>query len=484
MPRTLHRDINRLSTESFDVLVIGGGIYGLTIACDAAQRGLSVALIDANDFGSGTTFNHLRTIHGGLRYLQTLDLSRARESIRERRALARVAPWAVRPLPFVLPLYRSLTRGPLAMRAAFALDSLVAWDRNDGLSESLHLPAGKVVSRDEAFAMAPELAGQNIVGAAVWYDFVAWDADRLTLSWALSASEHDATLANYIEATALVAEQGRVVGALAIDRISGDPLRVSARTVVNATGARLNSLLQPFAAAVVLPLLQAMNIVTTREAPKSALGGRSRAGRNLFLVPWHGRALFGTGESGVLCDSSRTSVDEVALVAFLAELNEAFPSYRLRRDEVSLVHRGVVPARMQHDQTPTLEGHDCVFEHRAQGLAGLVSVAGTKYTTARGVAERIVDRVCVLLQRATPPSVSASRPLPHVPLEGDALLRYVSEHEMVLTLADAVVRRTRLGALGCPDAAALTHAAAIVGDVLRWSPSRQTDEIAAVRALY
>ena len=332
--------------------------------------------------------------------------------------------------------------------------------------------------------MAPALTGQDIVGAAVWYDYVAWDADRLTLSWALSASEHDATLANYVEATGLLAEQGRVVGALAIDRISGDPLRVSARTVVNATGARLNSLLQPFAAAVVLPLLQAMNIVTTREAPRSALGGRSRSGRNLFLVPWHGRALFGTWESGVLCDSSRTGVDEAALDALLAELNDAFPSHHLRRDEVSLVHRGVVPAKMQRDQTPTLEGHDCVFEHRAERLAGVVSVAGTKYTTARGVAERIVDRIFALLQRSTPPSVSASRPLPYVALESDALLRHAAEHEMVVTLADAVVRRTRLGALGCPDAASLTHAAAIVGDVLRWSLSRQTDEIAAVRALY
>src|SRR5947207_11981722 len=103
----MKRDLTQLTSRTFDLLVIGGGIYGLTIACDAAQRGLSVALVERSDFGSGATFNHLRTIHGGLRYLQTLDLARARESLRERRTIARVAPRAVRPLAFVLPLSRS-----------------------------------------------------------------------------------------------------------------------------------------------------------------------------------------------------------------------------------------------------------------------------------------------------------------------------------------------------------------------------------------
>src|SRR5579864_6788202 len=99
------RDLDRLTGATFDVLVVGGGIYGLTIAYDAAQRGLSVALIERDDFGSGASFNHLRTIHGGLRYLQTLDLLRARESVRERRAMAVIAPHLVRPLRFTLPLY-------------------------------------------------------------------------------------------------------------------------------------------------------------------------------------------------------------------------------------------------------------------------------------------------------------------------------------------------------------------------------------------
>src|SRR5260221_8479353 len=119
------RDPGGLGARTFDVLVVGGGIYGLTIAYDCAQRGLSVALIERGDFGSGASFNHLRTIHGGLRYLQHLDFARARESVRERRTIARIAPHHVSPLSFVLPLRRSLTRGPTAMRLAFAIDRIV-----------------------------------------------------------------------------------------------------------------------------------------------------------------------------------------------------------------------------------------------------------------------------------------------------------------------------------------------------------------------
>src|SRR4029077_4767040 len=124
------RDLDQLTGPTFDVLVVGGGIYGLTIAYDAALRGLSVALIEADDFGSGASFNHLRTIHGGLRYLQSLDIARARASVNERRTLTRIAPHAVQPLVFALPLTRSLTRGKLAMRVGFLIDRIVSARRN------------------------------------------------------------------------------------------------------------------------------------------------------------------------------------------------------------------------------------------------------------------------------------------------------------------------------------------------------------------
>src|SRR5437016_5100542 len=145
--KTMTRDIDCLTDRTFDVLVVGSGIYGLTIAYDAAQRGLAVALVERDDFGGGASFNHLRTIHGGLRYLQTLDIKRARESVRERRTLARIAPHAVQPLVFALPITRSIVRGKLAMRAGFLVDRVISLDRNRGVSPPLALPRGRVISR-------------------------------------------------------------------------------------------------------------------------------------------------------------------------------------------------------------------------------------------------------------------------------------------------------------------------------------------------
>ncbi len=478
------RSVDLLTAQTFDVVVVGGGIYGLTIACDAAQRGLSVALVERHDFGSGTTFNHLRTIHGGLRYLQTLDLARARESVRERRALARIAPWAVRPLPFVLPLFRSVTKGTFALNAGFLLDRVVARHRNDGIPESHHLPPGRVLDRDEARRRYPALQPLAITGAAVWHDYVTVEADRLTLAWAQAAADRGAVLANYVEAREVASAAGRITAVRASDTIGGRELVIAGRTIVNATGGGINRLLAPLGAAVTLPLLQAVNLVTTHPATDVALGGRGASGRTLFLVPWQGRAVFGTLESPGLCAPDDLAIGAAALEEFLRDLNAAFPTYHLTVGAVSLVHRGVVPARVRPGRAPALEGRELVFEHASAGLAGLISVAGTKYTTARAVAERVVNRLFVHLGRPAVPCRSDQIPLPHCALTGDALLRHAAANEMVATLADAVMRRTTLGAVGCPDDATLTRAAAIVGNELGWSEERRRAEIHAVRGMY
>ena len=533
------RDLDRLTAHTFDVLVVGGGIYGLTIAYDAAQRGLSVALVEQNDFGSGTSFNHLRTIHGGLRYLQSLDIRRARESVRERRTTARIAPHAVRPLSFALPLYRSLTRGKIAMRAGFALDRIVSAGRNRGVPPSHRLPGGRVVSRSHAAQRFPGLRRRGLTGAAVFYDYVTTEPDRFTFSFALAAAAHGAVLANHVEAIAPLVDGGRVTGISARDTLGARTFEIAARLTVNATGGRVDRLLKPLGISTGIPMLKAMNLVTRRDAGDEALGGRSASGRNLFLVPWRERALFGTWESDRTCDPDDTGVHQRDVAAFIAELNQAFPALDLTLADVTLVHRGVVPAAVNGDRVG-LEKHEQIRDHATQGFEGLLSVAGTKFTTARRVAERVTDSLLSRLQQKPVPCRTATTPLPGGSLRDIGLAiadarrefdeglptdtiphliaaygsRYrdvmeiagnqrewrtrlsrdspvigaelvlAARKEMAPTLADIVIRRTPLGALGHPGAEALARAAAIVGAELGWTEDQRQREIAAVDRFY
>jgi glycerol-3-phosphate dehydrogenase len=533
------RNIDRLTGRTFDLLVIGGGIYGLTIACDAAARGLAVALVEAADFGSGSSFNHLRTIHGGLRYLQSLDMARARESIRERRVLARIVPHAIRPLPFVLPLGQSLLNGSLAMHVGFLLDRLLGHGRNADVPKELHLPSGRVLGRDAALALCPDLPREGWHAAAVWHDYTTIEPDRLTLAWAIAADEHGAVLSNYVDAQSLIVDQGRVHGVRAIDGDSGRVLEIAARMTVNATGGQVDRLLADHGASTAMPLLKAMNLVTRRPASDPAVGGRARSGRHLFRVPWMGRAVFGTWESPRAAQSSDPEPHGDEVGAFIEELNSAFPALGLTQADVTLVHRGLVPAAPGKAGQVALEKHEQVCDHVTRhGIAGLISVAGTKYTTARAVAARVVDRVVAHLALPPVPSRTDITPLPGAGrsapsgntqsfalesrLSGDtqahlaaaygnrqqpvidlamrepawcrrladdspviaAELVHAVRHEMAVHLTDAVVRRTPLGALGFPGEPAAALAAAVVGEELGWSEERRQKEVAALRRLY
>src|SRR5687768_15378828 len=174
------RDLRQLADTRFDLVVVGAGFYGAIAAWDAALRGLSVALLDKDDFGSATSFNNLKTLHGGLRSLQSLNFKQMRLFIRERRTLARVAPHLIRPLPFVVPTYRHPLRSVAAMRIALAINDAMSQDRHEGINdESLHLPAGEIVSRDECLRLNPVIDPNGVTGGAIWHDYQMHNADRM-----------------------------------------------------------------------------------------------------------------------------------------------------------------------------------------------------------------------------------------------------------------------------------------------------------------
>ncbi len=533
----MKRNLRSLADGTFDLLVIGGGSHGLAVAYDAAARGVRVALVERGDFGGGLSFNHQRTLHGGLRSLQTVDLARAREAIRERRALARIAPHLIQPLPFLMGSYRGLTRSRLALAAAFRLDALLGRDRNRGVVPERHLPAGRLISRAACARLFPGIRKDGLTGGAMWYDYQAVEPHRLTLAFALAADSHGAVLANYVEARAALRENGAISGMRVCDTLGGEEFDVRARLTLNATGSFGGRLMTSFGIRAPFPLLKTMNVVTTRPAGDVAFAAKARDGRMLTLVPWHGRALVGTSQSDEAIDTPDARVTEHEIDRFLSAANEAFPALALSRNDVTLVQWGLVPASAGRG-APTLRSHADVRDHAADGAPGSITVVGVKYTTARGVAERAVNLVMKKLGRPVGVCRTGVQPLPgadiadveglaiqamrraRVHLDDDVVggltrvygtrcedvlaltseraalaervaagcpviraeIAHAAREEMAVTLADAVLRRTALAHLGDPGEEIAAGCAAAMASELGWSAGRTSDERRALRA--
>ncbi len=386
------RDLRQLADTKFDVLVVGAGFYGVTIAWDAAQRGLAVAIIDKDDFGAATSFNNLKTLHGGLRSLSALDFTQMRLFIRERRALARIVPHLVRPLPFVVATTRNPMRSSLAWRMLLAANDAISRDRNDGLADpGTHLPSSRIVSREEALRLNPVVSPRGVTGGAIWYDYQMVSTDRVTFSFLHSAVDAGASAANYVRANRFLRIDGRVAGVKAEDTLTGETFDIRAKSVVNAAGPWAASLLAdlPAAAQGAPPprLSRAMNIVTRKMIDAHACGGVA-GGRYLFMVPWRDVSMLGTSHDAHEGPADELKVSRWDLEAFLKDAREAFPNAGLTAGDIRLVHRGLLPMISGHDSHVKLLRESQVVDHSRHGLPGLVSVFGVRYTTARHTACR------------------------------------------------------------------------------------------------
>ncbi|HXV59948.1 MAG TPA: glycerol-3-phosphate dehydrogenase/oxidase [Vicinamibacteria bacterium] len=530
----MKRDVAALSSREFDLVIVGAGVYGAAIAWDAVLRGLSVALIDRNDFGSETSFNSLKTVHGGIRYLQSADLKRIRESVRERRTLLAIAPHLVHPLPFLVPTYRgSFRRSRSMMRAALALNDLISWDRNEALGDpDKHLPPGRSVSRDECLALFPGLEPSGLTGGILWYDAQMYNSDRLTLSFVLSAANEGAVVANHVEATGFLMKGERIQGVTARDRLSDSSgLEIRARLVVNAAGPWVDRVIAKTerSRAPMFRFSKAVNLVTRPVVKSLALGITSRRnGKFLCLVPWRGVSLVGTSHGPHTGDPDGLEASELDVRDLIDDVNDAYPTAELRREDVRLIHRGLLPmAGSSRNGSVRLLKSYRIDVH----LERLISVVGVKYTTARDVAAKTVDRGLALLGRPfvesrsglvplwggdmpaftdlvrsmTAPGdeetrrhlaltygtrfrdVLAAGGLNQVCVECPVLaceIRHAVREEMACDLASVVLRRTELGTAGHPGRACLERVADIVAEELSWDEERRASEIAAVERFY
>jgi glycerol-3-phosphate dehydrogenase len=545
----MQRNLPALTRHAYDLLIIGGGIYGACVAWDASLRRLSVALVDKADFASATSANSLKIIHGGLRYLQHADFRRMRESIRERTTLMRIAPHLVHPLPFVIPTYGHGIQGKELFSLALLMNRLIGFAGERLADPQKRIPAGQVISTGEALRLLPAIERKGLTGAAIFYDAQVYNSERLLLSFLRSAERTGADLANYVEAVGFLRQGDRVIGVEAQDVLTGDRFDIRSKMVVNAAGPWVERVLG-FAREPRLnrrvPLAKAINLVTRSLSATYAVGVAckggyqgpyamlDKGGRLLFITPWRGHSLIGTAYGLHTGGPDELKITERHIQEFLAQINRSYPSARLKREEVSLVHSGLLPCSGVDQKTGDVQllRHYQIRDHRQEGVEGLMSLVGVKYTTARAVAAKAVDRVFEVWGYKPPKAMSAHTQLhdgqieqfhafmqaaiekrppgleeevvrrlvynhgsayprvlqylkqlaaacdmppdPHAVLKAEVL--HAIREEMAQKLSDVVFRRTDLGTADYPGDEALKTCTDLMRAEFNWSPSRTEQE--------
>jgi len=524
------RDLSRLGADPADLLIVGGGIHGLFAAYDAASRGLRVVLIERGDFGAGLSFNHQRTLHGGLRALQHGAIAKVREQIAERRVWARLAPHLIRPLPFVMGTYGAGTRSRMALGLGLSAYDLLGRHRNRDVAERLALPPSGLLSRAEIAALFPGVDARGLTGGARWYDYQTRHPDRLTWLVARAATRAGAQLFNYVECLDPVRSGPRVTGARVRIWPSGEERAIEAATTMLCAGAGLAELHDRFDLRGAPPLLRAMNLLLDRPPLDAAVAAKGRSGRMLTCVPWNGYSLAGTVQSDGFVQPPESRVPADVLSAALEDVRSAFPHLEASQAAIRVVHHGLTPARLVAGKAELLPESEIVW-HRQEGVC---SVIGVKYTTARLTAAGAVDAVCSRLGRGTSSETSrhalpagtaegatealdlrlrtaglelpegtrrhlvdwygteapdvldvagtsglGASPIPGSPVLA-AEIAYAQSHAGAIRLADAVLRRTVLGATGHPGRAALEAAATVMARLCGWSDDQRAAEIALV----
>ncbi|MFC8665398.1 FAD-dependent oxidoreductase [Streptomyces sp. NPDC057199] len=412
----------QLSKATYDLLVIGGGILGISTAWHAAQSGLRVALVDAGDFAGATSSASSKLLHGGLRYLQTGAVKLVAENHFERRAVSRqVAPHLANPLTFYLPVYKGGPHGAAKLGAGvFAYSALSAF--GDGV--------GHLLSPSKAAQDVPELRTDNLKAVAVYGDDQMNDS-RMALMTVRGAVESGATVLNHAEVTGLRFTRGRVTGAELRDRLSGEEFGVSARLVLNATGPWVDHLrkMEDENAAPSIRLSKGAHLVLKRTSPwKAALATPIDKYRITFALPWEDMLLLGTTDESYEGDPADVAVNEKDISQILDEAAFSIRDQQLSRDLITYSFAGLRVLPGGPGDTSKAKRETVVTE----GRGGMLSVAGGKWTTFRHIGRTVMKKLESLPGRPLGEDFEPISELPKkLPLPGVANPRAVAHRLLV-----------------------------------------------------
>jgi glycerol-3-phosphate dehydrogenase len=393
--------IRRLGTETFDVVVVGGGVTGSGCALDAVTRGLSVALVEARDFAAGTSSRSSKLIHGGLRYLEQVEFHLVREALHERSLLLNViAPHLVSPVSFLYPLEHRIWERVYVGAGMLLYDELGG---HRGMRRHRHL------TKRGALRLAPALRPDSLVGA-LQYDDCQVDDARHTLAVARTAAQYGAAVTSSTSVVGFLREAGRVTGVQVRDHTTGDEIEVHARVVINATGIWTDELqhLLGERGKFHVTASKGIHLVVPRDRLQLDTGLILRTEKSvLFVIPWGRHWLIGTTDTEWTLDKAHPAASRADIDYVLGHLN-AVLSQPLSHEDVQGVYAGLRPLLSgESENTSRLSREHSV----AVPVPGLVAVAGGKYTTYRVMARDAVDAAARGLDSMVPPSVTDVTPL-------------------------------------------------------------------------
>src|SRR4051794_36438934 len=404
-PEERQASLAAMAAQTFDVLVVGGGVVGAGSALDAATRGLTVALLEARDWASGTSSRSSKLIHGGLRYLEMLDFALVREALRERGLiLTRLAPHLTRPVKFLYPLTHRAWERPYVASGITLYDAMARSSGHDA-----GLPLHKHLTRRQALRAAPSLRKDALVGAVQYYDAQLDDA-RHTMNIVRTAAAYGAVVANRARVVGFLREGERVVGVRVRDQESGSELTVAAQQVVNATGVWTDE-----TQAMVgergqfkVRASKGIHLVVPRDRILSTSGLILRTPTSvLFVIPWGRHWIVGTTDTEWRLDKAHPAASSRDIDYLLGQVNAVLTT-PLTREDVEGVYAGLRPLLAgESDQTSKLSREHVV----AHPTPGLVVVAGGKYTTYRVMAKDAVDEAVRAMDFRVAPSCTEEVPL-------------------------------------------------------------------------
>lgn len=527
----MQRNISSIQSTKYDLIVVGGGIYGAFIAWDAALRGLQVALLERGDFGNATSHNSLKLIHGGLRYIQHLEFSRIRESLQERKFWLSMAPHLVRPLKFIIPAFGHGTRGPEALWTGIKMHEWIGHQRNRDVPIRNWIPKGGLVSSRRLSQLIPKIAAADLTAGAYWYDGQMLDPNRILIEIIRAAQEAGAFVANYVQVDDFIRDGRSVLGVQITDCIQRTEFEVRGNITINAAGPWVGNLiskaLKRRQSENFLPQTRGMNLVTRSLGSDFAFGIRSsrksdavlgKSQRLFFVTPLANCSIVGTSHLPYKGNPDECRFTHNDAREFMEEINAAYPVANLSLDDVYYWYGGLTPAEggAKGEEVKRSRQSNIIDHGLVDQLDGLISVLGVKYTTARLEAERAVNLALRKLGLPTRPCVTRFTPLlgargldsisAWADLESDPLQvygcnadqvvkgiddksnldietifkarsQYAVDYEMPVRLQDMILRRTDVAWRGQLTHKMLNWCADLLTKQFKWSETRKQQEL-------